>query len=109
MENLFDKATDLDPQPEFRIRTKFNFFVGQEPQSDRYLVSEREGVSEKLNLQNPNVSLPEKKASGSLSVPVIASLWLLGLCVWCVLFANHGGPRSTKRRGTKKLGGSKSV
>jgi hypothetical protein len=109
MENLFDKATDLDPQPEFRLRTKFDYFVGQEAQSDRYLISGHDGVLEQQGLQNAITLTPEKKANGSLSITMVAFLWILGLCVWCVFFANQGGPRSTKRRGAKKLGSSKSV
>lgn len=106
IENIYDKATDLDPQPEFPLRTEFNFFVEQEPEPDKYMVVDGDPMPEQQAL--PVVNQPISNNSPSFSMLLI--LWVFGLIVWCMLFVNNGrSSRPLRKRQTKKAGGEKDV
>ena len=105
IENLYDKATDLDPQPEFPLRTDFNFFVEQEPEPDKYMVVEGDPIPEQQAL--PVVNQPN---NNSPPFSMLLILWVFGLIVWCMLFVNNGrSSRPLRKRQTKKAGGEKDV
>jgi hypothetical protein len=97
MDNLYEDADDLDPQPIFPLRTQPKFY---EP------IDQPVGIQ--LELRKGPV-LGAKKAivhndSNELPVFTIFALWIFGLIVWCVVFVNHGGAfdKPSRRKVTKK-------
>lgn len=99
IENAFEKATDLDPQPEFPLRTQFSFFVEQESQPDKFMVADGDPILEQKALPIAN-----QQSNSSPPFTMLLILWILGLVVWCFFFVNTGGSssRSPKRRRMKK-------
>lgn len=98
---MYDKATDLDPQPEFPLRTEFTFFVEQEPEVDKYMVVD--GVS----AEQQAAAVPVQQGPPFMTLLI---LWFFGLIVWCMLFVNGGGKPSRRTRTLrKKAGGVKDV
>jgi len=93
-ENLYKDADDLDPQPEFPLRTELTFYEE---------IEQPVGIQIDLG-QDPVL---ERKAevvrneSNELPVFTIFTLWMFGLVVWCVIFVHQGGGSSMKHQ--KKL------
>ena len=105
IENAFEKATDLDPQPEFPLRTQFSFFVEQESKPDKFMVTDGNPVAEQHAFPSVN-----RNSSNSPSFTMLLLLWILGLVVWCFFFVNTGGSRrAPRRRRTKNEEGAKDV
>lgn len=112
MENFYDKATDLDPQPEFTVRTKFAFFVEGEPEVDKFMVQDGETIPQQQMQQRLDLT-HEIPPNNSPPFTTLLILWFFGLIVWCMVFVNHGGSNvaPTKKRLFKRkiVGGAKEV
>ena len=100
MENMYAKADDLDPQPEFPLRTELTFYEQiEQPASNLDVVMNRDSI--------PAVGQQQAEPSNETPVLTLFSLWIFGLIVWCVVFVNQGGAggiRKPKKR--SKVGGS---
>ena len=100
LENLYDKPTDLDPQPEYTYRTEFVYYQETaDTTTDALAGIESERQAEPIVPSNTNAP----------STMTLLVLWVFGLMVWCFVFVNHGGAgkEATKRR--KKAAGNKDV
>lgn len=95
VENLFGNPDNLDPQPEFPLRSEMVFYeqVLKSPQViEAPTLAERHPDSIPVNhTYEPKSSLP--------SLPVLFILWVLGLVAWCVFCMK---PSSRKIRAKKK-------
>jgi hypothetical protein len=100
MENMFDKATDLDPQPEFPLRTQHVFY--QQPDQP---IGE---LQDQVIVDQVSAIAPAGHVAGSNSPPLatLFILWIFGLLVWCMYYVNSKG--TGKSQGRKK-GGHKDV
>lgn len=106
-ENLYQDADDLDPQPEFPLRTELTFY--QE-------MDQPVGASLQIELgQDPilekTAAFHETPPTDANDLPVftIFTLWMFGLVVWCVIFVHQGGSTvPQKKRKKKKTAGSSS-
>jgi len=112
VENMFNKPDNLDPQPEFPMRTNFIYY--QQPdkavpkihvtinkegnaevkQAERVLPGRAGGRSDVL------VELDEETNLPSLSLLFV--LWVFGLLVWCVMFVNSSVIAGAKKKVKKK-------
>ena len=102
MANMFEKATDLDPQPEFPIRTQPIYYQ----QLDQILDQQ-----EQFSADMASSPVTPAHTTTTFSGPPVATLfmlWIFGLLVWCMYFINskEGSGMSQTRR---KKGGSKDV
>lgn len=100
-ENLYENADDLDPQPEFPLRTELTFYEE---------IEQPVGIQVDLG-QDPvlehKAHVIHHKDSNELPVFTIFTLWMFGLVVWCVVFVHQGGgAMQPKRRKKKKKGSS---
>jgi hypothetical protein len=100
MENMYSKADDLDPQPEFPLRTQLTFYEQLEQPAEQ-VGAPLEPVHQAL----------KQDVGGSNEMPLatLLLLWIFGLVVWCVVFVNQGGGgfKPAKRSTKKKAGGYK--
>lgn len=92
LDNLFDKPTDLDPQPEYTLRTNFVYYH-EEVQAE---------VDAIVNQEPEMVSPPEIPVSNAPPASMLFTLWVFGLIVWCMVFVNQGGSGGKVRRKRKK-------
>jgi len=108
IEHLYDKATDLDPQPEFTLRSEFNFYIESEPEEDKFMVIDADPIQEQDALPVANTTVT---AGGSPPFMMLLMLWIFGLIVWCMVFVNNGSSSrpGKKRAFKKKAGGVKDV
>lgn len=96
VENLFDNPDNLDPQPEFPLRSDLVFYqqvILESPnQVDTPTLGEIQPGSSSINRTHASQSsLP--------SLPLLFILWILGLIAWCTFCM---APSSTKSRPKKK-------
>jgi len=96
MENMFDKATDLDPQPEFPLRTQHVFY--QQPDQpigelqDQGIVAQESAIAPPVHVVGSNTP----------PLATLFILWIFGLLVWFMYFVNSKG--TGKSQGRKKEG-----
>lgn len=98
MENLYDNANDLDPQPIFPLRTELTFYKqeGLDP-----VARIAQALSDQQ--QQPGVAaFVEPPATNSPPVATVFTLWIFGLLVWCVAFVTRGesGPPARRAKGS---------
>ena len=90
VDNLFDKPNDLDPQPEYPLRTKMVFYEGEDWKplqldgggADPIAVGDEQRNHESM----PKGLPPSVEASRYPSGILIFLLWILGLVMWCAYF-----------------------
>jgi hypothetical protein len=89
--NLYDKPDNLDPQPEYPLRTALTFYK-EEDQPLGLDILEGGAMSELQPAAN----------SPFPSSLVLFTLWIFGLIVWCTMFVNPAST-SAKAAGGKQL------
>lgn len=95
VDNMYDKPDDLDPQPEFPLRTEMVFY--KETLWDPPKIEILEG-----DIFERSSSTAEKPPPPTLDKPVFPSallllvLWVGGLVLWCYVFLR---PMSLSLRG----------
>jgi hypothetical protein len=96
-ENLYDDPDDLDPQPEFPLRTELTFYEEIEQPVGLQIDLGQDPVMER------KVQVVHGNDSNEFPVFTIFILWVFGLVVWCALFVHQGGgAKQTKKRKKKK-------
>ena len=99
MDNLFDQPDDLDPQPEFPLRTNPTFYKDDKYASPDYGINSFEenvmSIEQYIQSQKSQDFSTEKnnmKPSFPSMFPcfkLLCLLWLLGLCLWYVMYYAH--------------------
>lgn len=99
MDNLYEDADHLDPQPEFPLRTQLTFYEQPVAQS-----GDPNNIGQDPVLVNRKVEASAPSSTNELPVLTIFVLWIFGMMVWCVTFVNHGGALDppTRRKVLKK-------
>ena len=100
MDNLYEDADDLDPQPVFPLRTQPTFYEPMDQPVGRIQLELGKGFGSKKE-----VAAVHKQSNEQLPVFTIFVLWIFGLIVWCVVFVYHGGAfdkPSPRRKVTRK-------
>ena len=102
VENLFGNPDDLDPQPEFPMRTELSYYQQVEeafPDLD---------VDIGGNAARADHHLQKHDTLRTLSLLLV--LWVFGLIVWCILYlaptsssASTGSSRKNKSEGFKDV------
>ena len=102
MENLYSKATDLDPQPEFPLRTKTVFYheMDMPPGIPELLVKDGKDARPQV-AGTANMVVPPHVESSSPPVAILFILWVFGLIVWCMVFVNTNGASGKPKRRRK--------
>jgi hypothetical protein len=98
---LYEDADDLDPQPEFPLRTELTFYE----EIDQPVGLQIDLGSDPI-LEQRKVYETHQEDSNELPVFTIFTLWMFGLVVWCVVFVNQGGSstmQKNKRRRAPRL------
>ena len=92
VENLFDNPDNLDPQPEFPLRSEMVFYeqVVLKSPHEAYTVAEHHSIP---------VGHTYESQSALPSLPVLFILWVFGLVIWCVFCMK---PSSSRKSGPKK-------
>ncbi len=98
VDNLFDNPDNLDPQPEFPLRSEMVFY------EQVVLKSPHAAYNPPRTEYHPvSVSVPVNDTQSSLpSLPVLFILWVLGLVFWC-LFCMKPSNRKTRPKKKKSL------
>lgn len=103
MANLYDKPNDLDPQPEFPLRTELTFYHETDWQSAKQGVLEGDVAGQdplvSSSSRNLNVAGDQVEPSPFPSATLLFVLWIIGLCAWCVVFAVPGAMNGSKTIG----------
>lgn len=110
IDNLFDKPDNLDPQPEYPLRTKLVFYKQAEKAAPRLKI-ELQGDNAKIKQVTARHvaatldGLPPMVESPLPTTSTLFILWVFGLMVWCVMYMNplggstsSGGPRKSKKK-----------
>lgn len=102
-DNLYQDADDLDPQPEFPLRTELTFY-----QEIDQPVGLQIDLGQDPILEKTSTAVLDHEATDANDLPVftIFTLWMFGLVVWCVIFVHQGGTVQKKKRKKKKAGSS---
>lgn len=103
MANMFERATDLDPQPEFPLRDQLVFYQQVDQQGE---VHEELVIAEQKEAMTP---LVHTTVSSDPPASTLFILWIFGLIVWCAYFINIRGNGVTHSQARKKKGGTKDV
>jgi hypothetical protein len=110
VENFYDQPDDLDPQPEFPLRTKPIFYeqVIQEMPRNNVAVDMKAGqlVGRSLDSAHHVDSFQRMDGVEQPNLPPISTLlvlWIFGMIVWCVVFmkspggGSNGPPKKKKQ------------
>ena len=98
MANMFEKATDLDPQPEFPIRTQPIYYQQLDQIMDQ---------QEQIGADMASSVVAPAHTTTEFSGPPVATLlmlWIFGLMVWCMYFINSKESSDTSQTRRKKGG-----
>lgn len=114
VENLFDKPDNLDPQPEYPLRTNLIFYrqvdkimmpkirVAMDKQGNAEV---REGLRRRMPAgaaDSANIEFEQQPTLPSFSLLFV--FWIFGLIVWCAMFTNSSFvvASAAKKKGKKK-------
>lgn len=106
IENLFDNPDNLDPQPEYPLRTALTY--GEEV-VDATLDLELDGNMEQqhhADAFSQQTGVHEKPSLPPMSILLV--LWVFGLFVWFVLFSGSSTSQSGRHK-KKRSNGYKDV
>lgn len=111
MDNLYQDADDLDPQPEFPLRTQPTFY---EPIDQPVGIQLHLGKDPIVGGGHERELVHNSNPSNEFPVFTIFALWMFGLIVWCVVFSiNHSGefdkPKRRKPQNKRSSNGVKEV
>lgn len=115
VENLFDKPDDLDPQPEYPLRTSLTYYK-QEDDKPMASLEVLEGDLVAAGADGHRVlphGEPDLDATYQSPLPPVSTLlilWIFGLMVWVMTFMNksigiNGNGGSKRPRGIKGRSG----
>jgi hypothetical protein len=106
VDNLFDKPNDLDTQPEYPLRTELVYYKQEDqpaPNLNVVLDGDVLSMAAQDNGGVPQIPQPVviegPQPSPFPSFALLLILWVFGLVVWCMTFANGG---AGGKRGRKK-------
>lgn len=108
VENLFDNPDNLDPQPEFPLRTQLTFYQQIEealPDLDFGNEIEKPHVKSFTPLATDGID----GSSSLLFLALLLLLWMIGLIMWCAVFLLPSSVTRFRARKKKVAGGSKDV
>jgi len=116
-DNLFDKPDNLDPQPEYPLRTNLVFYQQAEQAAPKIRISINDQGHAEVKQAGSRNMLGEGQraapAAGEVNLeydqrPTLPSfsllfvLWVFGMCVWCAMFLTPDGGGSRAKRKAKK-------
>jgi hypothetical protein len=120
-DNLYDEPDNLNPQPEYPLRTELTFYEEEDGDASSIevlegdLMGDSSSASKDASLSSDETVISSHKKAlpsrphGSPFPPasVLIPLWLLGLVVWFMTFANT--PLAKRHQARKKKVGPKDV
>ena len=97
VENLYDKPDDLDPQPEFPLRSEMVFYKESERVLPQLEVLEGDVLGEdSTSTQNEKFVAVEQTSFPSALLLLV--LWVIGLIAWCSVFLRSGSSSGLRRK-----------
>jgi hypothetical protein len=102
VENLVDKPDDLDPQPEYPLRTKLTFYKEEMQPPPSLEILEGDVLSD-AQQGSPLRGVPvtsQTQSSPFPSATVMLIFWVLGLVMWCMVYMK--GQTRPRRMNDKK-------
>ena len=114
VENFYDQPDDLDPQPEYPMRTKPIFYeqvVQNAPVKIAVDLKAGDVVKRNLDSHHHIDSFQRMDGVEQPNLPPFSTLlilWVFGMIVWCVMFMNPGAsgtgsPKKKKQRMAKDV------
>lgn len=108
--NMYDKPDDLDPQPEYPLRTNLIYYQQVEqrpilPNIDLGNNTSSGSYSHNFHVSNTVPRMEDLEQQGfAPSFSLLVLLWMFGLVVWCVIFFGNPPPsNNTAKDGYQKL------
>jgi len=108
-ENLFTNPDNLDPQPEYPLRTKLQYYQQVEQTVPRYDIVSEGGAASGGERKLPSSHFhgsdhfgPDHTATGMPSAITLFVFWVFGLVVWCIMFVGPYSPKSRSRTIARK-------
>lgn len=103
-ENLYNHPDNLDPQPEYPMRTKCVFYEEEAANATSIDVLEGDIMGE-FGESNRNASHKRQHSSPFPSGAILIPLWIAGLAIWYMNFAANAsasrGKMPRKKAGAK--------
>ena len=111
--NLYEKADNLDPQPEYPLRTNLVFYKQPEAELPKIHLDLNKGEVQRVDAAPVKLVATDQGMPGESDYqtshfgPTLFILWIFGLIVWCVVFTNPQvasklGSTATGKRPKKK-------
>lgn len=94
--NLFDKPDDLDPQPEYPLRSELVYYKQEDEAAPNLNVLEGEVMPRAQGRGGGVPQIPQPasiegvQTSPFPSFTLLLALWVFGLVMWCMTFMNRG-------------------
>jgi hypothetical protein len=89
--NLFDKPDDLDPQPEYPLRSELVYYKQEDqPAPNLNVLSMAQGHDGGVPQIPQPASIEGAQTSPFPSFTLMLILWVFGLVMWCMTFMNRG-------------------
>jgi len=108
VDNLFDNPNNLEPQPEYPLRTALTYY--EQIEEELPLVEfDVDGEAKPVVKQADAFATP---VDGTASLPPASTLfvlWVFGLIVWCLMFMNPSATTKTIVSKRKKAVSNKDV
>lgn len=97
VDNLYDKPDNLDPQPEFPLRTELTFYKEESWESQKLEMLEGDVLGEDGSAVQNSRQITEEP-SAFPSVMLLFVLWMIGLCFWCFFFLRSTASPGLRRK-----------
>jgi hypothetical protein len=95
VDNIFDKPDDLDPQPEYPLRSELVYYKQEDQPAPSLNVLE----GDVLSMAQGHGGVPQIPQPASIegaqnspfpSFTILLTFWVFGLVMWCVTFMKSG-------------------
>lgn len=106
MANLYDKPDDLDPQPEFPLRTELTFYKDEAWEPPKLEILEGDVMGEVGSPKQASSRSVVTEQSNFPSAVLMLILWILGLCAWCSMFLQPVSSSSLRTKKSRKKSSS---
>jgi hypothetical protein len=104
VDNLYDKPDDLDPQPEFPMRSELTFYKEDSWEPPKLEVLDGDILGEDTtSSQHDTGRQVGVEQSNFPSAILMLLLWFAGMVLWCAVFLRSGSSSGLRRKkGSRK-------
>jgi len=99
IENLYDKPDNLDPQPEFPLRTELVFYKQETWEPPKLEILEGDLLGDEAMMSHNNNQAADDQPTFPTTILLLV-LWVIGLCFWCFVFLRSTASPGLRRKKT---------